>query len=77
MGAKLKSRVILLFAAALIQRLGEACKSAVGAELTVHVKAKAESGGQQMDEILSVLKESDSEPLVGILAKVRANPAGN
>ena len=59
-----------LSAAALIGRLGEACKRAVGAELTVHVKAKANDGGQQMDEIISVLKESDSEPLVGVLTKV-------
>ena len=53
-----------------MQRLGEACKAAVGTELTVHVKAKVDDGGQQMDEILSALKERDSEPLVGVLSKV-------
>lgn len=57
--------------AALVQRLGEACKAAVGAELTVHVKAKADDGGKQMDDILSVLKDSDPEPCVGVLTKVR------
>lgn len=60
-----------LSAAALVQRLVEACKSSVGAELTVHVKAKAEDGSRQMEEMLGVLKESDSEPLVGVLTKVR------
>lgn len=56
--------------AGLVQKLGEVCKSAVGAELVVHVKGKAEDGGSHMEEMLSTLKGSAPEPLVGVLSKV-------
>ena len=59
-----------VFSAALVERLGEVCKSTVGAELTVHVKAKAEDGGQQMEQIIGALKEGSTDPVVGILSKV-------
>lgn len=53
-----------------MQKLAEVCKSAVDAELTVHVKQKAEDGGQHMDEIIKALQGSASEPLIGTLPKV-------
>ena len=56
-----------------MQRLGNACQSSVGVDLVVHVKGKAEDGGQQMDAIIDALKESSTEPLIGVLAKASAH----
>ena len=59
-----------MLAASLVQQLVDACKSAVEVELVVHVKQKAEDGGEQMGKILEALKDTGDSPLIGVLAKV-------
>lgn len=53
---------------ALLEPLGAACQE-VGLSLVLHPKPKKDSGEQQMQELLGVLRSSGSSPVVGTLLK--------
>lgn len=60
---------MLCGAVALLQPLAEACKAAVGAELILHLKPKAEEGGSFIDEMIKALRSSNENPLIGVFTK--------